>query len=148
MAHIKTQIRNAFVAVLTDAATIAGSAVEAGRIGKVHKDSNYFILVSTPSEEIQPRPNGKPRQRSTRFIEVVVELIGRVDRGESAVDVADIGQTQIEQALEVDPSLGGLCLDSYPTQAITSLGAGKGDEFKMTIIYRAQATRTQSLDSF
>lgn len=147
MTHIKTDIRNAVVAAL-NGQTIAGSNVSANRSDKIPREITHSLSIVTPSERMLPRPNGKSSQNLDRRIQIVVIAYGRVASDVEPDDDADAFQAQIEKAIASDLTLGGTCLDIVPVTAEFEVGVGETEEYRLTIEFEAQATRSKLLNEF
>lgn len=133
MSHVRTQIRDRFVALLTPV-----GSVYASRIWPIAEGSLPVILVYTNSEEIELDSLDDLLRRLTVVVEVVAQATPDLD---TALD--DILE-QVEDALAADSTLNGLAMESLPAAIeVTMSGAGSQPtgraKLSYSVLYRGGA---------
>ena len=145
MSHARTQIRNAIFGILDTA--IANITIQKSRIYPIGSGKLPAILIYTRQENLQDSSLSKPRTQF-RNLSLVIEVIAKAnnDLDQTLDDLA----VQIEEALFVDTSLGGLVKDTIlQTTDIQYLDEGDKPHGVMvmtyTITYAVQETTPETL---
>jgi len=123
MSHVRKQIRDDIVTTLTGLAT-TGSRVYRSRVYPVADNKLPGLLIYTSSEEIETASLRPPRTQM-RALTVTVEMyVKAVSNFDTQVDT--ISQ-EVEEALAVDVTRGGLAKDTTPTSFEVEY-SGDGDQ--------------------
>ncbi len=122
--HVRAQIRNAAVALLTGLATTGGN-VRAGRYDRFEDRVLPALRVSLVAESVASMTLGGPgriQQRTAQLlVEIAVRQSGEVD------DIVDQVAKEIEVAIAGDNTLGGLCKYMHPVEFAVEHD-GEGDQ--------------------
>lgn len=137
MAHVRQQIRNQIVTTLTGLTT-TGSNVFRSRIFPLEQTKLPALCIFTKSEAIEFDTIGLPRSIN-RVLDVGVEayVIGTANYDNSLDTIA----VEVEEAIAVDVTLGGLAKDAQVT-AFEADFSGDGEQpvavgrFTVTVEYR------------
>lgn len=113
MAHPRTELRQAVIALLVNANTAAGARVEDTRVDPIGNAKLPLITVYTLSEPVDVAASAQAAPRELKR-DVQIEIAGFVAHSD-AVPVAtamDNLAAQIEAAMDADPYLSGKAGDS------------------------------------
>lgn len=136
MAHLRTQIRNALVALLTDLPTTA-DRVFPGQIYPLGPEQLPALLVHVDDEEIEALTIHGPAQLS-RTVTIRVECVTQLSEG--LEDEMDEMALEVEHAVASDASLGGLLNSVLVPNGIETERSGDGDApmGRLTVRYLAE----------
>ena len=107
--HKRRSIRSA-VATAVTGLTLTGANVFKSRVHPTPNKSLPALLVYNGTEESEPGSTG-PDRTLDRDYDLVVE--GQAKSGDDIDDVLDDIAEDVEEAMDVDRTFGGLCLESY-----------------------------------
>jgi hypothetical protein len=122
-ALLATQIRKAAAAVLTDLATTA-ARVYVSRVYPIQDAELPALRIYTRDEDIETSSMGVGRVRQHQ-LELVVEAC--VKSNTDFDDTADQIRKEVQNALDADPGLGGLCKYVEP-RAVQDAFEGEGEK--------------------
>ena len=117
MSHIRKQVRDAVSAALT----AAGLSVSASRAWPVQREQLPLVLVYVREEELEPVDMGGGDRALRRRMSVHIEALA--EASETVDDDLDALGVQIERALAMDRTLGGVTHDLVPESASLSMDA-------------------------
>lgn len=141
--HPRAVIRRAVRSLLAGE-TVAGSRVEATRIAPYRRQELPAIGVYTLEETVDGESALTAPRELTR--ELKLEIAGWVTPGSSVDDAMDALALQIEQAMEADPTLGGVAGDSILVSTTTGL-QGEGEQLMGLVTLEYSVTyRTDVLE--
>lgn len=142
MAHIRTQIRAAFVAQLTDAGTAAGSRVWPSRPVKVPEDDMPSLHVSVLSETSERSGDCLPLERRP-----TIQVIGFVEADAAkAEDKGDALALEVEKAVAIDETMAGTLSDIVLTETNIEFERGKKVIAIVEMTFAAEAVPTALAD--
>lgn len=108
--HARAQIRAAVVTALTGLAT-TGLRVHAARVAARHAEDLPCLLVTTADERVEGANVGRMQQRDLAV--VVRALAMSADESFTLDEQLDQIALEVEAAMAVDPSFGGLVAGSF-----------------------------------
>lgn len=108
MAHVRKQVRDAVVTLLTGLAT-TGANVYTGRVYPLDSSQSELpaLFVNTPGEEAEPSPEV---DRSFQSRTIAIEVEAKV-KGGAYVDTLDQIAVEVETALGASITVGGKVVD-------------------------------------
>ena len=134
MSHVRTQIRQAVVALL-NGNTEAGTRVFSSRVHPLDDAKLPALLVYTPQENMGERSMQRPRTQQ-RQLQLAVEGYVKA-RGDIDAE-ADSLALEVEQLIGADPTLSGLVKDITLDSTSTQLsGEGERPVAVITITFAA-----------
>jgi hypothetical protein len=144
--HVRRQVRDAFIALLSaTAATAAGSRVYGNRVAKVTPALCPLINVRTPGDQASPGSFNAPA-----LVErvITVDVLGYIAVGSDADDAADELARQIEAAIDAAPGLGlGVGGAYYEGTAVELDDLGPGEVGAIRVRYTVRGI-TRAPDAF
>lgn len=124
MPHVRTQLRQAAVALLTGLPT-TGARVWRGRIRTLAADHAPSLLVYTNDEEIVLAHQGTPAVQD-RSVDLMVEGRANATESDALEDLLDVIAAEVEPAILDNWSFGGLASHTVLTKTRARIEA-KGD---------------------
>ena len=109
MAHNRTELRNAVLALLQAIPTPTAQAVYAERRRRIDATLRPLIIVSLGNDDFEPveRAMGSPSYSVEHSQALVIELHADGTDGDVVADQIDAMELEVEQALVSDLTLGG-----------------------------------------
>jgi len=124
--HYRQRIRDAVAQRLLDAATLAGANVFTSRarpVLEILQKREAVLSVYTADESSTRQPDGRLMDRT-----LTVSIEGMAGGGDDLDDYLDDLASQVEAAIEADPTLGNLLSDDMVLDATTSEITARGNQ--------------------